>query len=96
VRVRLWHNDKGSGDGEIWMLNQVAARLRKFLGKAGEGHGIHAPFRVMTHHGHTVQTFQSLELALEAAESLGPDHYVIDRHGLQVWDPQRKLLRNKE
>ena len=40
--------------------------------------------------------FQSLELALEAAESLGPDHYVIDAHGLQIWSPQRKLLRNEE
>ena len=78
------------------MLNQVAARLRKFLGKAGEGHGIHAPFRVTTRRGHIVQTFQSLELALEAAESLGPDHYVIDRRGLQIWNPQRKLLRNEE
>jgi hypothetical protein len=28
-----------------------------------------------THRGHTVQAFQSLELAIEAAESLGPDHY---------------------
>ena len=53
-------------------------------------------FRVTTHRGHTVQTFESLESALEAAESLGPDHYVIDHHGLQVWNPQRKLLRNEE
>jgi hypothetical protein len=51
---------------------------------------------VTTHRGHTVQTFQSLELAIEAAESLGPDHYVVDRHGLQIWNPQRKLLRNEE
>jgi hypothetical protein len=57
---------------------------------------VHAPFRVTTHRGHTVQTFQSLELALEAAEALGPDHYVIDRHGLQIWNQQRKLLRNEE
>jgi hypothetical protein len=64
--------------------------------KAGEGHGLHAPFRVTTHRGHTVQTFESLELALEAAKSLGPDHYVIDGHGLQIWNPQRKLLRNEE
>ena len=78
------------------MLNQVTALLRKFLGKAKEGHGLHAPFHVTTHRGHTVQTFQSLELALEAAESLGPDHYVIDAHGLQIWNPQRKLLRNEE
>ena len=42
------------------------------------------------------ETFQSLELALEAAQSLGPDHYVIDRHGLQIWNPQRELLRNEE
>jgi len=27
---------------------------------------------------------------------LGPDHYVVDRHGLQIWNPQRKLLRNEE
>ena len=74
------------------MLN----RLRKLLGKAGEGHSLHAPFHVTTHHGHIVQTFPSLEAALEAAESLSPDHYVIDRHGLQIWNPQRKLLRNEE
>jgi hypothetical protein len=43
-----------------------------------------------------VQTFQSLELALEAAEALGPGHYVIDRHGLQIWNQQRKLLRDEE
>ena len=78
------------------MLNQVTARLRKFLGKAREGHGVHAPFYVTTHRGHIVQTFQSLELAIEAVESLGPDHYVIDRHGLQIWNSQRKLLRNEE
>jgi hypothetical protein len=78
------------------MPNQVAAPLRKFLGKAREGHGLHAPFRVTTHHGHTVQMFQSLESALEAAKSLGPDHYVIDRHGFQIWNPQGKLVRNEE
>ncbi len=72
------------------------ARFRKLIGKPTEGHGLHAPFRVTTHRGHTVQTFQSLESALEAAESLGPDHYVIDRQGLQIWNPQRKLLRNEE
>jgi hypothetical protein len=78
------------------MLDQVTARLRKFFDKARKTQGLHAPFRVTTHRGHTVQTFQSLELALEAAEALGPDHYVIDRHGLQIWSPQRKLLRNEE
>jgi len=78
------------------MSNKATPRLREFLGLATEGHGLHAPFRVTTHRGHTVQTFQSLELALEAAQSLGPDHYVIDRHGLQIWNPQRKLLRNEE
>ena len=78
------------------MLDKVTDRLRKFLRETSEGHGLHAPFRVTTHHGHTVQTFQSLELALEAAEALGPDHYVIDRHGLQIWNPQRKLVRNEE
>ena len=61
-----------------------------------DGHGLHGPFRVTNHRRHTVQTFQSLELALEAAKSLGPDHYVIDRHGLQIWNPQRKVLRNDE
>jgi hypothetical protein len=78
------------------MLDKVTARLRKFLRKTSEGHGLHAPFRVTTCHGHTLQTFQSLELALEAAEALGQDHYVIDRHGLQIWNPQRKLVRNEE
>ena len=78
------------------MLNQVTARLRKFLGKARRDHGLHAPFRVTTHRGHTVQTFQSLESAIEAVESLGPDHYVVDRHGLQIWNSERKLLRSEE
>jgi hypothetical protein len=78
------------------MLDQLTARLRRFLGKARADHHPHAPFRVTTHRGHTLQTFDSLELALEAAEALGPDHYVIDRHGLQIWDQQRKLLRNEE
>jgi hypothetical protein len=89
-------NQKRSGDEESWMLNQVIARLCKSLGKAREGHGVHAPFRVTTHRGHTVQTYDSLESAIEAAELLGPDHYVIDRHGLQIWNPERKLLRNEE
>jgi hypothetical protein len=78
------------------MLNQVTARLRKLFGKASGSHGLHAPFRVTTHRGHTVQSFQSLESAFEAAESLGADHYVVDQHGLQIWNPQRKLLRNEE
>jgi len=78
------------------MPSEITARLRRFLGKSGEGHGVHAPFRVTTHRGHTVQAFESLELALEAAEALGLDHYVTDRHGLQIWNPQRKLLRNEE
>jgi hypothetical protein len=78
------------------MLDKVTARLFKFLRKTSEGHGLHAPFRVTTHRGHTVQTYQSLELALEAAETLGPDHYVIDLHGMQIWNPQRKLVRNDE
>jgi hypothetical protein len=78
------------------MLNQIAARVRYFLGKAKKGHGLHAPFHVTTHRGHTLQTFQSLELAIEAAESLGADHYVVDRHGLQIWNPQRNLLRSEE
>ena len=47
-------------------------------------HGLHAPFRVTTHRGDTVQTFQSLELAIEAAESLGPDHYLTGQHDLQI------------
>ena len=76
------------------MLNQVTARLRGFL--ARKGYGLHAPFRVTTHRGHTVQTFQSLESAIEAVESLGPDHYVVERHGLQIWNSERKLLRSEE
>jgi hypothetical protein len=89
---------QGCGEAEerSWMPNQALARLRKYIGQGREGHDVHAPFRVTTHRGHTVQTLQSLELALEAAQSLGPDHYVIDRHGLQIWNPQRKLLRNEE
>ena len=63
---------------------------------AGDDHGLHAPFHGTTRHGHVVQTFQSLEVALETAASMGPDHYVIDRHGLQIWNPERKLLRNEE
>jgi hypothetical protein len=78
------------------MLNRVAARLRKFLGRVGKHHDVHAPFYVTTHHGHIVRTFQSLELAIEAAETLGSDHYIIDRHGQQIWNPERKLLRNEE
>ena len=78
------------------MINQVAVRVRKFPGRVRKRHDIHAPFYVTTHGGHIVQTFQSLELAIEAAESLGPDHYIIDRHGQQIWDPERKLLRNEE
>jgi hypothetical protein len=78
------------------MLDKVTARLRKFLRKTSEGHDLHAPLSVTTHRGHTVQTFQSLELVLEAAEALGPNHYVIDRHSLQIWNPQRKLVRNEE
>jgi hypothetical protein len=74
----------------------MLTRVSRFLGKAREGHGLHAPFHVTSHRGHTVQTFQSLESALETAEALGPDHYVIDQHGLQIWNPQRKLLRNEE
>jgi len=73
------------------------AGIRRFLRNARAGEDLlHAPFRVTTHRGHTVQTFQSLELALEAAEALGPGHYVIDRHGLQIWNQQRKLLRDEE
>ena len=79
------------------MRDQPTAGLRGFLRKAREGDELlHAPFRVTTHRGHTVQAFQSLELALEAAEALGPDHYVIDRHGLQIWNQQRKLLCDEE
>jgi hypothetical protein len=72
------------------------ARWCGALQKAREGHELHAPFRVTTRHGHTAQTFDSLELALEAAEALGPDHYVTDRHGFQIWNEQRRLLRNEE
>jgi len=81
----------------IWQPTSTAPMtVRKFPQKPRESHDIHAPFRVTTHHGHTVQTFQSLELALEAAEALGPDHYVTDHHGFQIWNPQRKLLRSEE
>jgi hypothetical protein len=79
------------------MRDRLTGGLRRFPGKAREGHDLlHAPFRVTTHRGHAVQTFQSLELALEAAEALGPEHYVIDRHGLQIWNQERKLLRDEE
>jgi hypothetical protein len=78
------------------MLNNITVGLRKVLGKPRECHDLHTPFHVTTHHGHIIQTFQSLESALEAAESLGPDHYVIDLHGLQIWNSQRRLLRNEE
>ena len=73
------------------MLNQVTARLRRFIGKARENHSLHAPFRVTTHRGHTVQTFQSLELALETAQSLGPDHYVIERARLADLEPAKTI-----
>jgi hypothetical protein len=63
----------------------VLKRPRQLLGKATEGHSLYAPFHVTTHHGHIVQTLLSLEAAPEAAEAFGPDHYVIDRHGLQIW-----------
>jgi hypothetical protein len=76
------------------MINQVTSRLRKIIGKAD--HSLHAPFCVATRRGHIVQTFQSLEAAIEAAETLDPDHYVVDRHGLQIWNPNRKLLRSDE
>jgi len=49
------------------MLHQVISRLLKFVGKAKGGQNLHAPFRVTTHRGHTVQLFKSLETALEAA-----------------------------
>jgi hypothetical protein len=80
-------------DEESWMLDQLTARLRKFLGKAREDHDLHAPFRVTTHRGRTVQTIQSLELALAAAGSVragSRNHW----HSLQIWNQQRKLLRN--
>ena len=96
VAVPLHDNVRRPDQGGFWMLGQVIARLRKVLVKPKVGHSLHAPFRVTTQRGHTVQTFQSLEMALEAAEALGPDHFVIDRHGLQIWNPQRKLLRNEE
>ena len=78
------------------MLNRMATRVRGFLERVGKRHDLHAPFYVTTHRGHIVRTLQSLELAIEAAKSLGPDHYVIDRHGQQIWNPEGKLLRNEE
>jgi hypothetical protein len=47
----------------------VLNRLRKLFGNTTEGHSLHAPFHVTTHHGHIVQTFLSLETALEVANS---------------------------
>ena len=41
----------GPGDEGSWMLNQVIARFRKFIRKARDGHGLHAPFRVTTRRG---------------------------------------------
>jgi hypothetical protein len=35
-------------------------------------------------------------MALEAAKTLELDHYVIDRHGSQIWNSERQLLRNEE
>ena len=78
------------------MQNQPPTRLCESPGGAKAGHGLHEPFRVTTRRGHIVQTFQSLELAIESAESFGPDHYVADAHGLQIWDSHRKLLRSEE
>jgi hypothetical protein len=71
----------------------VTTRSRKVSGRAREDHGVpvHAPFRVTTHRGHTMRIFESLESAIEVAASLGPDHHIIDRHGLQIWNPERKL-----
>jgi hypothetical protein len=94
--TKYFCNEKCSRACGRLRLNQVTARLRKFIRRTRKDHGLHAPFRVTTHRGHTVQMFQSLELAIEAVQSLGPDHYVVDQHGLQIWNPQRKLLRNEE
>jgi hypothetical protein len=44
----------------------------------------------------TARDHEGSQAALEAAEALGPDHYVIDRHGLQIWSTERKLLRNED
>jgi hypothetical protein len=47
-----------------------------------EGHlwSQHPHGRAIPHYA----VFFAGSMALEAAESLGPDHYVIDRHGLQL------------
>ena len=73
-----------------WLLPSI--RLHPGLDVPTAAHGL----RSTTQRGHTVQTFQSLETALEAAQALGPDYYVIDRHGAQIWSSQRKLLRTEE
>jgi len=73
-----------------WLLPSI--RLHPGLDVPPAAHGLSST----THRGHTVQTFQSLETALEAAQALGPDYYVIDRHGAQIWSSQRKLLRTEE
>jgi len=54
-------------------------------------------FRITTHRGHTVQMFQILESAAsKLPKSLGPDHYVIDRHGFQIWNRKENwcVMRN--
>jgi len=37
------------------------------------------------------ETFQSLELALETGQSLGPDHYVIERARLADLEPAKTI-----
>jgi hypothetical protein len=58
----------GIESDDVWERTGLPARsacsgveeLRQLLGKAAEGHSLHAPFHVTTHHGHIVQTFLSL------------------------------------
>src|SRR6516162_8620074 len=60
-QLRLHNSEYASGaiknNTESWMLDKLTARLRKFFRKTSERHDLHAPFRVTTHRGHSVQTF---------------------------------------
>src|SRR5262249_32174559 len=71
-----------------------AFRIRRSGGDAGRGRrAAHArePPGDARRSGHTVQTFQSLELALETAQSLGPDHYVIERARRADLEPAKTI-----
>jgi hypothetical protein len=76
------------------MLNQVTARLRKFLGRAREDHGLHAPFCVTTPAAIPCRRFNPSNRRLKPPNRWV--HYVIDRYGLQIWNPKRELLLSEE